>query len=69
MDWLLLNQLCVPMQGTNSNSCVLEEVISSELQLVQVLVSGRMSFKTMISLAHSLTWFNQTGLEDLGVAT
>ncbi len=37
----------------------LEEVVSSEQQLVQVLVSGPISYKTMTSLSHGPRWNNQ----------
>ncbi len=46
-NWLLLNQLYVTLDYKDSVLCVLEEVVSSEVQLVQVLASGRISSKTM----------------------
>ncbi len=55
MIWLLLNQHYVNLDYTNSRISVLEEVVSSDLQLVQVLVSGMVSSKTM----------NLVGQEDL----
>jgi len=47
MQWLLLNQHYASTFLDSRLISVLEEVISSELQLVQVLVSGRISSKTM----------------------
>ncbi len=49
MQWLLLNQHCVNLDSTNSKISVLEEVVSSEVQLVRLLVSGMVSSKTMTS--------------------
>ncbi len=62
MEWLLLNQYIVKSMdsvGLVSNSiCVLESVVSSDRQLVQVLVSGTVSPKTMTSLGHGHQWNN-----------
>jgi len=59
MNWLLLNQLCVNSESKNYKMCVLEEVLSSEVQLVLLLVSGTVSQVTMISHGHGLLWNNQ----------
>ncbi len=64
MDWHLLNQHCVNLDSENFEISVLEEVVSSEQQLVQVLVSGVISSKTMTSLLHSQEWCNQILLEN-----
>jgi len=64
MKWLLLNQLYASIFPTSSEISVLEEVISSELQLVQVLVSGQVSSRTMSSLFHGLLCFSQKGLQE-----
>ncbi len=58
MQWHLLNQLCVNLDFVNSKISVFEEVVSSELQLVQLLVSGMASHQTM-SLEHRLVDYNQ----------
>ncbi len=50
MYWHLLNQHCVSLDYISSRISVLEEVLSSEAQLVQVLVSGHISTKTMRSV-------------------
>ncbi len=47
MKWHLLNQLFVNSDLENSKISVLEEVVSSEAQLVSVLVSGRTFSETM----------------------
>ncbi len=52
MQWLLLNQLFVNSECINFVTSVLEEVVSSEAQLVQLLVSGTVSLKTMSFLSH-----------------
>ncbi len=39
MQWHLLNQLCVNLGPLNLEDSVLEELVSSELLLVQVLAS------------------------------
>ncbi len=49
MQWLLLNQHFVSLDSENFRISVLEEVVSSELQLVRLLVSGMVSQKTMNS--------------------
>ncbi len=59
MKWHLLNQLCVNLESENSEISVLEEVLSSEVQLVLLLVSGRISSKTMMSLSHGIPCSNQ----------
>ncbi len=61
MKWHLLNQLYVNSVLEDSNICVLEEVVSSELQLVQLLVSGTVSQKTMISHTLGHPCCNLTG--------
>ncbi len=58
MQWHLLNQLFVNSDYENSKISVLEEVVSSEQQLVQLLVSGTESRQTM-SLEHRLVDYNQ----------
>ncbi len=58
MQWLLLNQFLLPMAYRSFRSSVLEEVVSSEQQLVQVLVSGRVSSQTMNLLGLGQTWNN-----------
>jgi len=58
MKWHLLNQHCVSMDYTNFAISVLEEVVSSEQQLVQVLVSGKVSLGTMISHGPGQPWNN-----------
>ncbi len=58
MDWLLLNQHCVSSDSENYKTSVLEEVVSSEALLVQVLVSGTVSPETSILLGHGLEWNN-----------
>ncbi len=50
MQWHLLNQLYVNLDYQNSVISVFEEVVSSELQLVQVLVSGMVCLETMNSV-------------------
>jgi len=52
MKWHLLNQHCVSTDYTNYRISVLEEVVSSEQQLAQVLVSGKVSLGTMMSHGH-----------------
>ncbi len=58
MYWLLLNQYYVHMGLGKSEVSVLESVVSSEEQLVQVLVSGNISSETMTSLSHGQKWNN-----------
>ncbi len=58
MKWHLLNQHCVNLDFGNSKISVLEEVISSELQLVRLLVSGTVSLKTMTLLGLGTAVFN-----------
>ncbi len=59
-NWLLLNQLYVTLDYKDSVLCVLEEVVSSEVQLVQVLASGRISSKTMSLVLPFEVGFNLT---------
>ncbi len=59
MNWHLLNQLFVSLESKSYQICVLEEVLSSELQLVQLLVSGTISQETMMLLGRGLPWNNQ----------
>ncbi len=68
MKWHLLNQLYVNLDSENSKISVLEEVVSSDLQLVRVLVSGMVSSKTMNSvclLEASFNLIDPTGLLSL----
>jgi len=64
MQWLLLNQHYANMDTKNLGISVLEEVVSSEVQLVQVLVSGRISLETMISHLRSHHNCNQIAVGD-----
>ncbi len=50
MQWHLLNQHFVSLESIRCEISVLEEVLSSELQLVQLLVSGMVSHRTMSSV-------------------
>ncbi len=59
MTWLLLNQLYLIISEPR---CVLEEVISSELLSVSVLLSEHTSMKTTTSQVLSLAYCNQRGL-------
>ncbi len=59
LEWLLLNQHLDSLERTNSRVSVLEELVSSEQQLVQVLVSGKVSSQTSKSLGHGRPWNNQ----------
>ncbi len=47
MKWHLLNQHFVHLESEDYHVSVLEEALSSELQLVQVLASGLVSYQTM----------------------
>ncbi len=58
MQWHLLSQHFVSLEPINLRISVLEVVLSQELQLAQVLVSGLVSYKTMTSLPHGPTCFN-----------
>ncbi len=49
MKWHLLNQLYVHSEYADCHVSLLEEALSSELQLVQVLVSGIVSSQMMLS--------------------
>jgi len=62
MFWHLLNQFYVNISLTDSVVSVLEEVVSSELQLVQVLVSGQVSSMTMNLHFHGQECFSPKGL-------
>ncbi len=62
MQWQLLNQLYVNLDYRNLGVSVLEEVVSSEAQLVQLLVSGMVSQKTMILHSHGHPCCNQIDL-------
>ncbi len=59
MNWLLLNQLYVNLDSKSLGISVLEEVVSSEALLVQVLASGRISLMTLTSHFHGMEDFNQ----------
>ncbi len=59
MKWHLLNQHFVNLDIANSGISVLEEVVSSEVQLVSVLVSGRISSETMSLVYPVRVVFNQ----------
>ncbi len=65
MDWHLLNQHYVSLDSESYRISVLEEVLSSDLQLVQVLVSGMVSLKTMISHGHRVVYSNLLSLREL----
>ncbi len=65
MQWLLLNQLFVNLDYQGYEISVLEAVVSSEVQLVQVLVSGRISQETMNSVGQSQACFNLIGQKGL----
>ncbi len=54
MKWHLLNQLFVNLDSEDYNVSILEEAVSSELSLVQLLVSGLVSVKTGTSLYRGL---------------
>ncbi len=60
MKWHLLNQLCVSLGPLNSEGFVLEELVSSELQLVQALASVMDCLRIMT--LGDLEVFNQVGL-------
>ncbi len=62
MKWHLLNQHYVNLDSKNLDLSVLEELVSSGLQLVQLLVSGSVSQKTMNSV--SQTVYNQKELTE-----
>ncbi len=64
MQWLLLNQLFVSLDYKNFGISVFEEVVSSDQQLVQVLVSGSVSHKTMSSVSPEEDPFNQIDLKE-----
>ncbi len=50
VTWHLLNQHYVNLDSRKCEISVLEEVLSSELQLVLLLASGTVSLKTMTSV-------------------
>ncbi len=58
MIWRLLNQFYVNLESKSLRISVLEEAVSSGQQLVQVLVSGHISPKTMISLSQRFQCYN-----------
>ncbi len=60
MEWQLLNQHCVTLESEDYNVVVLEELISSDLQLAQLLVSGMVSMKTMQCLSSRGTLLTST---------
>ncbi len=62
MKWLLLNQHFVSMSLTNCVDCVLEEALSSDLQLAQVLVSDMDYSKTGILPARPIRVYNLVAL-------
>ncbi len=66
MQWHLLSQFFVSTDSINSVMCVFEEVVSSELQLAQVLVSGKVSSETINSLNPEVQWYNQAEVIKLG---
>lgn len=55
MKWRLLNQHYVSLDPINLGISVLEEVVSSEVQLVSVLVSGHISSGSMNSVYRVLS--------------
>jgi len=59
MQWRLLNQFFVNLESKNLEASILEEVLSSELQLVQLLVSGLVSPQTGMLLSPGTQWNNQ----------
>ncbi len=61
--WHLLNQLYVNLDYQDLEMSVLEEEISSDLQLVSVLVSGTVSQETMSLAIRSSECFNQIVLK------
>ncbi len=63
MKWHLLNQLYVNLGPTNLEACVLEEVVSSDLQLVQLLASVMALVRTMTSQDHGHLCYNQIDLK------
>ncbi len=52
MKWQLLNQHCVILESEGYNVAVLEDLISSDMQLASLLVSGMVSMKTMQCLLY-----------------
>ncbi len=58
MIWLLLNQHFVNLDNIDCVNFALEEAVSSELQLVQVLVSALVLPKIGILRVHSQTSYN-----------
>ncbi len=67
MQWLLLNQHFVNLGFRDSKMCVLEEVVSSGLQLVSVLVSGTVSVDTMNLHGHGHQSNNLEYVRDLSL--
>ncbi len=64
MQWHLLNQLSVNSDYRRCVISVLEEVVSSEEQLVLLLVSGMVSHRTMSLDGQVEDVFNQTELTE-----
>ncbi len=64
MQWLLLNQHFAYMDSKVCEMSVVEDLLSSELQLVLLLVSGMVSQETMTSLGHG-TGLSLAEIEDL----
>lgn len=66
MQWLLLSQHYVDISEDSNRMSVLEEVASSDQRLVQVLVSGTVSQKTMNLVFHgNQVLLDQVDLTDL----
>jgi len=65
MKWHLLNQHYVNMDFRNFEISVLEEVVSSEQQLVQLLVSGTVSPRTMTLASHGVQRYSLVDQEKL----
>ncbi len=65
MQWHLLNQHYVSLGFENFGISVLEEVLSSDLTLVLLLVSGTVSQKTMNSVGQAKAGFSLTGVTGL----
>ncbi len=61
MQWHLLNQLYVNLDSENSKISVLEEVVSSDLELVRLLVSGTVSHRTMSLVGQDVVGFSPIG--------
>ncbi len=61
MQWHLLNQLYVNIRLPKYEISILEDLVSSELQLVSLLMSGSVSRQTMISTSLGFQVSNQIG--------